>query len=35
MYNNLHEKITQFWLAEKGVQFFCNTIANYRWFLIG
>ena len=23
--NNIHEKITQFWLAEKGVQFFCNT----------
>ena len=33
--NNIHEKITQFWLAEKGVQFFCNTSANYKWFLIG
>ena len=27
-FNNIHEKITQFWLAEKGVQFFCNTGAN-------
>ena len=34
-YNNIHEKITQFWFAEKGVQFFCaheckmcNTSAN-------
>ena len=27
--NNIHGKITQFWLAEKGVQFFCNTSANY------
>ena len=26
--NNIHEKITQFWLAEKGVQFFCNTSEN-------
>ena len=26
--NNIHEKITQFWLAEKGVQFFCNTSAK-------
>ena len=25
MINNIHENITQFWLAEKGVQFFCNT----------
>ena len=25
---NIHEKVTQFWLAEKGVQFFCNTSAN-------
>ena len=33
--NNMHEKITQFWLVEKGVQFFCNTSANYKWFLIG
>ena len=31
--NNIHEKITQFWLAEKGVQFFCNTSANYKWYL--
>ena len=27
---NIHEKITQFWLAEKGIQFFCNTSANYK-----
>ena len=33
--NNIHEKNTQFWLAEKGVQLFCNTSANYKWFLIG
>ena len=26
--NNIHEKITQFWLAEKEVQFFCNTSAK-------
>ena len=26
--NNIHEKITQFWLAEKGVQFLCNTSAK-------
>ena len=26
--NNIHEKITQFWLAEKGVQLFCNTSAK-------
>ena len=26
--NNIHEKITQFWLAEKGVQFLCNTNTN-------
>ena len=26
--NNTQEKITQFWLAEKGVQFFSNTSAN-------
>ena len=26
--NNIHEKITQFWLAEKGVQLFCNTSAE-------
>ena len=26
--NNIHEKITQFWLTEKGVQFFCNTSAK-------
>ena len=26
--NIIHEKITQFWLAEKGVQFFCYTSAN-------
>ena len=26
--NNMHEKNTQFWLAEKGVQLFCNTSAN-------
>ena len=26
--NNVHEKITQFWLAEKGEQFSCNTCAN-------
>ena len=32
---NLHEKITQFSLAEKGVQFSCNTSANYKWFPIG
>ena len=25
MIYNIHENITQFWLAEKGVQFFCNT----------
>ena len=24
----MHEKITQFWLAEKGVQLFCNTSAK-------
>ena len=28
--NNIHEKIIQFWLAEKGVQFFCNTSANLK-----
>ena len=28
LYNNIHEKITQFWLAEKGVQLFCNTSAK-------
>ena len=33
--NNIHEKITQFSLAEKGVQLFCNTSANYKCFLIG
>ena len=33
--NNIHEKIAQFWLAEKGVQFSCNASANYKWFLIG
>ena len=27
-YNNIHEKITQFWLAEKGVQLLCNTSAK-------
>ena len=27
---NMHEKITQFSLAEKGVQFSCNTSANYK-----
>ena len=32
---DIHEKITRFLLAEKGVQFFCNTSANYKWFLIG
>ena len=26
--DNIHEKITQFWLAEKGIEFFCNTSAN-------
>ena len=26
--NNKDEKITQSWLAEKGVQFLCNTSAN-------
>ena len=24
-FNNIHEKITQFWLTEKGVQLFSNT----------
>ena len=33
--NNIHKKITQFWLAEKGEQFSCNKSANYKWFLIG
>ena len=28
--NNIHEKITQFWLAERGVQLFCNTSANLK-----
>ena len=27
-FNNIHEKITQFWLAEKGVQLFSNTSAK-------
>ena len=27
-YNNMHKKIAQFWLAEKGVQLSCNTTAN-------
>ena len=31
MINNIHENITQFWLAEKGVQFFCNTSANCKY----
>ena len=26
--NNIHEKITQFWFAEKEVQLFCNTSAK-------
>ena len=26
--SNTHEKITQFWTTEKGVQFFCNTSAK-------
>ena len=26
--NKMYGKITQFWLADKGVQFFCNTSAN-------
>ena len=34
VYYNIHEKITQFWLSEKGVQFSCNTSANYKWLLI-
>ena len=29
--NNLHEKITHFWLAEKGVQFVCNTSAKQNF----
>ena len=28
--NNIHKKLTQFQLAEKGVQFLCNTSANYK-----
>ena len=28
IFNNIHEKITQFWLAEKGVQLFRNTSAK-------
>ena len=28
--NNIHEKITQFWLAERGVQLFCKTSANLK-----
>ena len=27
-FNNIHEKTTQFWLAEKGVQLFSNTSAK-------
>ena len=26
--NNIQEKIAQFWLAEKGVQLFCNASAK-------
>ena len=26
--NNIHEKITQLWLADKGVQLLCNTSAK-------
>ena len=33
--DNIHESITHLLLAEKGVQFFCNTSANYKGFLIG
>ena len=40
--NNIHKKLTQFQLAEKGVQFLCNTNAKLvtrvqitKWFLIG
>ena len=29
MCNNIHEKITQFWLADKGVQFSCYTSVNF------
>ena len=28
IHNNIHEKTTQFWLAEKEVQLFCNTSAK-------
>ena len=29
--DNIHEKITQFWLAEKGIQFFWVQITNSFW----